>query len=125
MSITEKKSNRKPNLPTGFRKVTRKVETEKENEAPSTIKKVICPQQNEVSLELKSERPQIRYLKLKPFIRESRAKALHRPPSTVVPELRLCGNWLEKAGFLPCSYVSVTVMDELLIIRSSKEQDSN
>jgi hypothetical protein len=37
-----------------------------------------------------------------------------------VPQLRLCGDWLEAAGFSPEEYVSVTVMPDLLIIRSSK-----
>ena len=43
------------------------------------------------------------------------------PKRKIVPELRLCGNWLENAGFSPTNYVSVTVMDKLLIIRSIEE----
>ena len=42
-----------------------------------------------------------------------------------VPELRLCGNWLEKAGFSPENYVSVTVMDGLLVIRSTATVDKD
>ena len=37
----------------------------------------------------------------------------------IVPEPRLCGNGLEKAGFSPKNYVSVTVMNGLLVIRST------
>jgi len=37
--------------------------------------------------------------------------------TTKVPDLRLCGSWLEAAGFHPEEYVSVTVMKGLLIIR--------
>ncbi|MDR2918814.1 MAG: type I toxin-antitoxin system SymE family toxin [Tannerella sp.] len=89
------------------------------------IKKIITSRKDEVSTQIKTEEPKVRYLKLHPFIRESSSKGFPKSPSTVVPELRLCGNWLEEAGFLPCNYVSVTVMEELLIIRSSKEQESD
>lgn len=34
-----------------------------------------------------------------------------------VPEIRLCGNWLEKLGFHHGKNVSVTTMKELLIIK--------
>lgn len=89
-----------------------------------TVKKVITPKQEETSIQLKAEAPKVRYLKLKAFHRESSSKFLHKPPPTVVPELRLCGNWLEKVGFFPNNYVSVTVMDGLLLIRSAQEQSS-
>lgn len=89
-----------------------------------TVKKVITPQQDEISVRLKVETPKVRYLKLKSFYRESRSKVLHKPPATIVPELRLCGNWLEKVGFLPENYVSVTVMDGLLLICSAEEHSS-
>lgn len=99
-----------------------KTESKSKKAKPTrTVKKVITPKQEEVSSQLKAERPQVRYLKLKSFYRESRSKFLHKPPPTIVPELRLCGNWLEKVGFLPNNYVSVTVMDGLLLIRSVQE----
>ena len=90
--------------------------TEK-NQQEATFKKVIRPKQDEISVLLKREEPRVRYLKLYPFYRESKFKLKRK----IVPELRLCGNWLENAGFSPTDYVSVTVMDKLLIIRSIEE----
>ena len=90
--------------------------TEK-NQQEMTIKKVIRPQQDEISVLLKREEPRVRYLKLYQFYRETKFTQKIK----VVPELRLCGNWLENAGFSPTNYVSVTVMDKLLIIRSIEE----
>lgn len=92
--------------------------SKKEAKSPSTFKKVIRPQRNEVSVQLKCEEPKVRYLKLKEFYRSFKTNA---NGVKIVPELRLCGNWLEKAGFSPNDYVSVTVMDKLLIIRSTEE----
>jgi len=94
--------------------------TEK-NLQETPFKKVIRPQQDEISILLKREEPRVRYLKLYPFYRESRSNLLFKPKGKIVPELRLCGNWLENAGFFPTNYVSVTVMDKLLIIRSIEE----
>jgi len=88
-----------------------------EKQQESTLKKVIRPQQDEISVLLKREEPRVRYLKLYPFYRESKLN----PKIKIVPELRLCGNWLENAGFSPTNYVSVTIMDKLLIIRSIEE----
>ena len=88
---------------------------QKEVNSPPTFKKVIRPRQDEISIKLKCEEPKVRYLKLQPFYRQSRTSCSHKK----VPELRLCGNWLEKAGFSPENYVSVTVMDGLLVIRST------
>ena len=94
--------------------------TEKKNQKevnlPQIFKKVIRPRQDEISIKLKCEEPKVRYLKLQPFYRQSRIKSYG---NRIVPELRLCGNWLEKAGFSPENYVSVTVMDGLLVIRST------
>jgi hypothetical protein len=87
----------------------------------ASIKKIISGRQEEVSIQLKQENPAVRYLKLQPFYREVRTSFFNRPPAKIVPELRLCGNWLEKAGFLPGEYVSVTVMDGLLVIRAAEE----
>ena len=97
----------------------------KKAKSARVIKKIITSRKEEVSTQLKAEKPKVRYLKLQPFFRESSSKGFCKSSSTVVPVLRLCGNWLEKAGFSPYNYVSVTVMDELLIIRSSKVQDAD
>jgi hypothetical protein len=102
---------------------TEKSKTQKEKSA-CTVKKVVTPEQNEVSVQLKSENPTVRYLKLKAYYRESRSQLLLKHSPKVVPELRLCGNWLEEVGFFPNDYVSVTVMDGLLLIRSAQEHSS-
>jgi len=69
-----------------------------------------------------AEEPTVRYLKLLPFYRQSQANTCYKDYKKV-PELRLCGIWLEKAGFLPENYVSVTVMNGLLVIRSTAMVD--
>jgi hypothetical protein len=83
-----------------------------------TFKRVIQKQIEEESVTLRAEEPKVRYLKLQPFYRESPTFC---SPAKIVPELRLCGNWLKAAGFLPEEYVSVTVMDGLLVIRSTAQ----
>lgn len=90
-----------------------------------TVKKVIIPLQKEVSIQLKAETPKVRYLKVKAFSRESQSTTLMKPRAKIVPQLRLCGLWLQKAGFHPDEYVNVTVMDGLLLIRSAQEQSSS
>lgn len=92
MSITEKK--------------------QKKGKQPSSIKKVIRPKRDEVSIELRTEQPEVRYLKLHPFYRQT-GSAVNR----IVPTLKLCGCWLRDAGFNPDEYVSVTIMNGLLIIK--------
>jgi hypothetical protein len=57
--------------------------------------------------------PHTRQLKLQPFHRNSTGKA------KVVPQLQLCGNWLEKAGFLTDDYVNVIVREGILIIQTN------
>jgi toxic protein SymE len=103
MSITEKNQ---PNEPNRF----------------PTFKRVIQKQIEEESVTLLAEEPKVRYLKLQPFYRES---STFCSPAKIVPELRLCGKWLEAAGFLPKEYVSVTVMDGLLVIRSTAQVETN
>lgn len=93
MSITEKKNNKKGKQSCGF-------------------KKVIRPQQDEVSIKFKYEQPAVRYLKLHPFYRQTGISA-----NRIVPGLKLCGCWLRDAGFNPDEYVSVTIMNGLLIIK--------
>ena len=58
-----------------------------------------------------SKRPEVRNLKIQPQIR------LNRQTTSTVPEIKLCGNWLEKLGFIPEQRVNITTMNKLLIIR--------
>jgi hypothetical protein len=97
----------------------------KEVKSTSTIKKVIRRQKiiEEKSVILCAEKPTVRYLKLQPFYRQAQTNYGHKYKK--VPELRLCGNWLEQAGFLPENYVSVTVMNGLLVIRSTAAVEMN
>ncbi|MDR1729402.1 MAG: type I toxin-antitoxin system SymE family toxin [Prevotellaceae bacterium] len=94
----------------------------KATEPASTFKKVIQKQTEEEAVILRAEEPKVRYLKLQPFYRESPTFC---SPAKIVPELRLCGNWLQAAGFLPKEYVSVTVMEGLLVIRSTAPVELN
>jgi hypothetical protein len=85
----------------------------------TTFKKVIRKATEEESVNFRVEEPKVRYLKLQPFFRRTTYS------SKTVPELRLRGNWLEQAGFSLDNYVSVTVMNGLLIIRSTETEDRN
>ncbi len=69
----------------------------------------------EKAVYLKKETPAVRHLKVQPFYRQYRLASGER--TQIVPELKLCGQWLAEAGFEPDSYVSVTVMNGLLVIR--------
>ncbi len=89
----------------------------KEVKPTSTFKKVIRKAIEEESVNLRVEEPTVRYLKLQPFFRQTTYSY------KTVPELRLRGNWLEQAGFSFDNYVSVTVMNKLLIIRSTETVD--
>jgi toxic protein SymE len=100
---------------------TEKKQTQEPEPVP-TFKRVIHKQIEEESVILRAEVPKVRYLKLQPFYRES---STFCSPAKIVPELRLCGKWLEAAGFLPKEYVSVTVMDGLLVIRSTGQVETN
>ncbi|MDR2953733.1 MAG: type I toxin-antitoxin system SymE family toxin [Prevotella sp.] len=117
MLITKKKT-RKENQPSGFKKVARKEDAAKKKEAHATIKKVIHPASDEVILELKAEQAHVRYLKLQPLYRQL------QHGETVVPELRLNGRWLERAGFDFEQYVSITIMEGLLIIKPATNLDN-
>lgn len=114
MSYTEKKTE-KEIRPYRFRKVTCKEEATNKNEAHTTIKKVLHPASDEVSLKLKAEHPHVRYLKIQPLYRQSQFRDI------IVPELRLNGRWLKSAGFDFEKYVSVTVMEGLLIIKPATD----
>lgn len=96
--------------------ITEKKQTKKRKPIP-TLKKVIRKAVEEESVNLRVEEPKVRYLKLNTFYRQSQSRSIYRAQPKIVPELRLCGNWLEAAGFLPENYVSVTIMDGLLIVR--------
>jgi len=99
----------------------------KEVKSTSNFKRVIRKQEiiEEKIVTLRAEEPTVRYLKLYPFYRESKSNCFFKPDRKIVPELRLCGNWLEKAGFLPEEYVSVTVLDGLIVIRSTAKVDTD
>ena len=60
-------------------------------------------------------RPQVRSLTIQPRFRES-VYASKR-----VPEIRLCGEWLKKLGFVQGRKVVITTMSELLIVRLESE----
>jgi hypothetical protein len=60
-------------------------------------------------------RPDVRSLKIQPRCREGVFN------SKDVPEIRLCGEWLNKLGFAHGRRVVVTTMNELLIIRLQNE----
>ena len=91
----------------------------------SIFKKVVRKQEiiKEKSVTLCAENPTVRYLKLQPLYRQSQTNCCYKSYNKV-PVLRLCGQWLEKAGFLPENYVNVTVMNGLLVIRSSTRIDT-
>ena len=78
MHSTEKKQIKKVNPTLTFKKVIRKQEFIEEKSV------ILC-----------AEKPSVRYLKLQPFYRQSRINYGYKK----VPELRLCGNWLEKEDF--------------------------
>lgn len=84
----------------------------------SVLKKTESSSKKAVIVEQKMQEPKVRYLKVQPFYRERRVDFL-TCEIREVPQLRLCGDWLEAAGFSPKEYVSVTIMPDLLIIRSS------
>ncbi len=100
--------------------------TKKEKQL-STIQKAIAPQQEKESVHLSQCEPKIRHLKIQPFYRQSQSRFLKKPQPRVVPDIRLCGNWLKEAGFQPQEYARVTVMDHVLIVETlvhkTPEQD--
>ncbi|MCD7971267.1 MAG: type I toxin-antitoxin system SymE family toxin [Candidatus Azobacteroides sp.] len=93
-----------------------KKEIKREKSTPPFVKKVLRKASTyiipEESILLKKEVPDMRYLRLQP-----RYRALKYSGNSIVPELRLNGRWLENAGFRVSEYVSITVMNGLLIVR--------
>jgi toxic protein SymE len=53
----------------------------------------------------------VRNLKIQPIIR------FNRRTTTIVPEIKLCGNWLGKLGFHHGQHVVVEARDGLLILK--------
>ena len=62
-----------------------------------------------------NRRPEIRSLKIQPKRRFNKYSEID------VPEIKLCGSWLEKLGFVYGQRVLITTMDRLLVIRLEEE----
>ena len=77
-------------------------------ERRNVLRKVISPAVAEVAVEIRTEMPEVHYLKVQGLLEEGRQE---------VPILRLKGKWMREAGIVEDSYVSVTVMEGLLLIR--------
>ncbi len=77
-------------------------------ERKNVLRKVISPAMAEVAVEIKTETPEVHYLKVQGLLEEGRKE---------VPFLRLKGKWMREAGIVEYPYVSVTVMERLLLIR--------
>ena len=77
-------------------------------ERRNVLRKVISPAVAEVAVEIRTEMPEVHYLKVQGLLEEGRKE---------VPILRLKGKGMREAGIVEDSYVSVTVMEGLLLIR--------
>lgn len=62
-----------------------------------------------------NRRPEVRSLKIQPKRRSNKYSEID------VPEIKLCGSWLEKLGFVQGQRVLITTMDRLLVIRLEEE----
>lgn len=82
-------------------------------EKRNVLRKVISPAVAEVAVEIKTETPEVHYLKVQGLLEEGRKE---------VPFLRLKGKWMREAGIVEDSYVSVTVMEGLLLIRRVRSE---
>ncbi len=60
-------------------------------------------------------RPDVRSLKIQPKTR------FNKYSQRDVPEIKLCGDWLQQLGFESGTRVTVTSMPQLLIIRPTGE----
>ena len=65
------------------------------------------------------KRPEARSLKIQPIHR------LNRWSRSIVPEIKLCGNWLANHGFEPESRVIVHASNGLIVIRPEDEPDED
>jgi len=79
----------------------------------NVLRRVICPATAEVAVKIRKETPEVHYLKVQPLCEEGRKE---------VPVLRLKGMWLREAGIVQNQYVSVTVLEGLLLIRSVRSE---
>ena len=66
-------------------------------ERRNVLRKVISPAVAEVAVEIRTETPEVHDLKVKVYLRK--------------------GKWMREAGIVEDSYVSVTVMEGVLLIR--------
>lgn len=57
------------------------------------------------------KRPDVRSLKIQPKMR------FNRYSRKEVPEIKLCGNWLQNLGFIQGERIIITTMPNLLIIQ--------
>jgi len=64
----------------------------------------------------------IRRMKAYGFYRLSCSIGMYKTQPVIVPQIRLCGNWLKDAGFLIDEPVAVTVMKGKLIIRPIQKE---
>jgi len=65
------------------------------------------------------KRPEARSLKIQPIHR------LNRWSRSIVPEIKLCGNWLANLGFKAESRVIVHASKELIVIRPQEEPEED
>ena len=63
------------------------------------------------------KRPEARSLKVQPIQR------FNRWSKRIVPEIKLCGNWLENLGFVPESRVIVHASKDLIVIRPQEPEE--
>ena len=56
----------------------------------------------------------------KPHIRQLTVSYMYQSGKFSVPFIRLCGKWLEDAGFAVDNKVKITVKDNLLIVEAVK-----
>ncbi len=82
-------------------------------EKKKVLRRVISPAMAEVAVEIKTETPEVHYLKVQGLIEEGRNE---------VPFLRLKGKWMREAGIVEDAYVSVTVMEGLLLIQRVRSE---
>ena len=56
----------------------------------------------------------------KPYARQLTVSYMHQSGKFRVPFIRICGKWLEDAGFSVDNKVKITVKDDLLILEPVK-----
>lgn len=82
-------------------------------ERENVLRKVISPAKAEVAVEIRTETAEVHYLKVQSSIEKGRKE---------VPFVRLKGKWIREAGIVKDAYVSVTVMEGLLLIRRVRSE---